>query len=99
MDRVAARVADRKTTLAAIVQIDVVHSGSGDGNQFEFWQAGKFRFAKEQFVANRDGGILKTFDDIGGTRLAIINPFVIEVRPAKVGPESVPLQEYDPFHD
>src|SRR5688572_24434183 len=98
MDRIASRVADRQTMLAAIIQINVVYSGSSDGNQFEFRQAGKHSLAQGKLVSNRDGGVLKSFNHVGGICLAIIDPFMIKVRPAKPGPESIPLQKDNPFH-
>src|SRR5687767_12930287 len=98
MDRVAPRVADRQTALAAIIQINIVHPGSGDGDQFEFRQAGKLRLAQGELIANCDGGILQSFNYLAGIRLAVVNPLMREVRPAKVGPEGAALQKDNAFH-
>jgi hypothetical protein len=96
-DCVSASVTDGDVVTAAIIEVDVVSAGCGNGYEFQFWQLRKNVSAQRQFVADRDRRITQTIDDLTAVSFAIFDPLVREVWTAKRNVKGVAFEEDDRF--
>src|SRR3954465_2810618 len=91
--RVTANVTNGDAALAAVLEIDAVRAGGGDGDQFHVRSVFKLGIAQAQLVADDDSRWARAFGHLLRKSFRIFSPFMIQIRAAKVRLNRIALEK------
>ena len=100
MDGIAAHVGDHDPALPAGPDVDHVVSSRGHRDHLQVRQFGERCLPDRHLVGDRNGGVGETFDDLVTGRGLVLEPLVLETRPAQVDrrPDGRAIEKDDARH-
>jgi hypothetical protein len=91
MQGIIARVADGNAVSATESEVDIIDASCRHSNQSQIRQLRQLGLTQRKLVDYGDGRSTKTLNNLGRLSFAVIDPFMIEIRPSKVDLKSVPF--------